>query len=43
MGKRREVMGDDVVDTALETLGDRIDRERVVAWMAEFFRRPRTG
>lgn len=42
MGKRREVMGDDVVDAALATLEDRLDRERVVGWMAEFFRRPRT-
>lgn len=43
LGKRREVIGGDVVDTALATLGDRLDRERVVAWMAEFFRHPRLG
>jgi GMP synthase-like glutamine amidotransferase len=38
MGKRREVIGGDVVDTALPTLDGRIDGERVVAWMADFFR-----
>jgi GMP synthase (glutamine-hydrolysing) len=40
MGKRREVIGGDVVDAALATLDDRIDADRIVGWMAEFFRRP---
>lgn len=39
MGKRRDVIGGDVVDTALATLDGRIDGGRIVAWMAEFFRR----
>jgi GMP synthase (glutamine-hydrolysing) len=39
MGKRREVIGDEVVDAALETLHEPPDSEHVVAWMAEFFRR----
>ena len=42
MGRRREVIGGDVVDAALPTLADRIDGERVVGWMAEFFRRDTT-
>ena len=42
MGRRREVIGGDVVDAALPTLEDRVDGERVVGWMAEFFRRDTT-
>lgn len=41
MGKRRDVIGDDVVDSALATLDGRIDGERIVAWMADFFHSPR--
>ena len=41
MGKRREVIGDEVVDTALASLQEPPDSEAVVAWMAEFFRRQR--
>jgi GMP synthase-like glutamine amidotransferase len=39
MGKRREVIGDEVVDAALESLQEPPDSEAVVAWVAEFFRR----
>lgn len=39
MAKRREVIGEQVVDAALDTLHEPADSERVVAWMAEFLRR----
>jgi GMP synthase-like glutamine amidotransferase len=40
MEKRRSAIGDEVVDAALPSLDGPIDGARVVAWMAEFFRRP---
>lgn len=39
MEKRREVIGAEVVDEALDTLHEPPDSARVVAWMADFFRR----
>lgn len=39
LAKRREVIGPEVADAAVDTLDDRIDSARIVGWMAEFFRR----
>jgi GMP synthase-like glutamine amidotransferase len=43
MAKRREVIGGDVVDAALDTLHEPPDGEAVVAWMTEFLRQGRTA
>ncbi len=39
LAKRREVIGHEVADAAVDTLDDPIDSARIVGWMAEFFRR----
>ena len=39
LAKRREVIGPEVADAAVDTLDDPIDSARIVGWMAEFFRR----
>ena len=37
MRKRREVIGDQVVDAGLMSLEGPLDQERVVDWIADFF------
>lgn len=39
LAKRREVIGPEVADAAVDTLDDPIDSARIVGWMTEFFRR----
>jgi GMP synthase-like glutamine amidotransferase len=38
MGRRRNAIGEAVVDAALATLDDPLDAALVVDWMADFFR-----